>query len=140
MLLLKQVRSNKDASEGRDKDRIAERYLPDLIRDCWLQNFCRLFAGFLKVIFSRGSMSHLFQYFYAVFTQFSQFKKIKQIRDFTRIELHFTKLLTLKSIFKEKRLIPHTSMLAATSTSKLEAEKLRDRFAGISPLEIPGRD
>ena len=62
-ILFEQVRSNKDASEGRDKDRIAGRDLPDLragcllqivsryISDC-LQLYCRLFTGHLQVICS----------------------------------------------------------------------------------------
>ena len=45
--LKKQVYSNKDGSEGRDEEKIAERYLPDLIADCFLQIFCRYIAGCL---------------------------------------------------------------------------------------------
>ena len=58
---IEQVCSNKDASEGRDEDRIAERYLPDLIAGCLLQIiyryiadclqvYCRFSAVFLQVI------------------------------------------------------------------------------------------
>ena len=49
MVVFKQVCSNKDASEGRDKDGIAERYLSDLdefVANC-LQVYCILFAGYL---------------------------------------------------------------------------------------------
>ena len=48
----KQVPSNKDASEGRDEDRMAERDLPDLpdlIAVCLLQIICRHIAGYLQV-------------------------------------------------------------------------------------------
>ena len=42
---IKQVCSNKDASEGRDQDRIAERDKPDLNAGGLLQVVCNLFAG-----------------------------------------------------------------------------------------------
>ena len=59
--IVKQVRSNKDASKLRDEDRIAERYQPDLNAVCLLQLLagnsqivlvciaivCRLFVGYL---------------------------------------------------------------------------------------------
>ena len=41
-----QVRTNKDASEGRDENRITEIDLPDLIAGCLLQIFCMYIAGF----------------------------------------------------------------------------------------------
>ena len=43
----KQVWSNKDASEGRDEDRIAD----------FLQAYCRLFTRHLQVICSQGAIS-----------------------------------------------------------------------------------
>ena len=39
--------SNNDASEGRDKARIAERDKQELIAGSLLQNVCRLFAGYM---------------------------------------------------------------------------------------------
>ena len=44
---LKQVRSNKDASEGRNDDRIAER----LTRYFLQVVYCRLFAGLLQFVY-----------------------------------------------------------------------------------------
>ena len=41
-----QVCLNKNASEERDRDRVAERDLPDLIAGCLLQIFCMYIAGF----------------------------------------------------------------------------------------------
>ena len=51
IIIQKQVCSNKDASEGRDKNRIAERRLPNFIfvADI-LQIFCRYIADCLQVI------------------------------------------------------------------------------------------
>ena len=46
IIIQKQVRSNKDVSEGRHKDRIAERCLPNFIL---LQIYCRFFAGILQI-------------------------------------------------------------------------------------------
>ena len=46
-----QVCFDKDASEERDEDRIAERYLPDWIADCLLQIVRRLIAGYLQVTY-----------------------------------------------------------------------------------------
>ena len=40
----KQVSSNKDKSEGRDEDRIAERYRPNRFAGCLLQIACRNIA------------------------------------------------------------------------------------------------
>ena len=45
----KYVRSNKDASAGRDEDKIVERDLSDWRANC-LQVCCRWFAGCLEVI------------------------------------------------------------------------------------------
>ena len=45
-----QVCSNKDASKEREEDRIAERYLPNLIAVCLLQIVCRYIAGRFQVI------------------------------------------------------------------------------------------
>ena len=52
-----------------------QRDLTDLIADCVLQIVCRHVAGYFQVICSQGSISRLFQYFYAVSTQFPQFEK-----------------------------------------------------------------
>ena len=51
---LKQVRLNKDASKGRDKDRIAGRELPDLIAGCLLIIYFRYIADFQLLFISHG--------------------------------------------------------------------------------------
>ena len=47
---------NKDASEERNKDIIAEKDLTDLIAVCLLQIVCRYIEGYLLVVCSHGSI------------------------------------------------------------------------------------
>ena len=48
VLSRKHVRLNKDASDGRDEDRIADRYLSDLIAGYFLQIVCKCITGFYR--------------------------------------------------------------------------------------------
>ena len=92
-MLQKQVRSNKDPSEGRDEDIIAERDYQNCVQVDYsrfsvgvLQVVYRSFAGYLQVICSQESIPRLFQLFYAVSTKFPRFEKKKALPTDTRTD------------------------------------------------------
>ena len=75
---IEQVRSNKDASEGREEVGIAEKDLPDLIVGYLPQVVCRLLAGYSQInclLVVTGQFQILILVILVIFTLFPRLKK-----------------------------------------------------------------